>query len=177
MCAARASPAATTMPDAAASEAEARARLVPCAPGVTSHPFFRGGPPLRGPPPRAAAADSPPRFELVPSAARAVFASFPPDTEFSIRESPWVLLSEEEIGARFRALSRDGQTEFADVAVAYVGLGHVRVLSHYLKEGTVFERGDGGANPVERSDNYQSALRCDPSHFARSSFEDWLASA
>ena len=55
----------------------------------------------------------------------------------------------------------DDYDYFYDVAVCYLGMGHISVLAISKKTGKLFIRYDGGANGYERMDYYESYQHMD----------------
>ena len=48
----------------------------------------------------------------------------------------------------------DNYSYILDIGLTYMGMGHVKMLSMYKKNGNFFFRMDGGANGYERENNY-----------------------
>lgn len=61
-----------------------------------------------------------------------------------------------------------------DIGLAYMGMGHVRVLSMSKTNGKFFFRADGGANGYEREAHYNKYLHFIPSDDILYSLEDTL---
>ena len=77
---------------------------------------------------------------------------------------PWLLLSLKQVMSTVAARQRRGLL-WTDLALCYVGMGHVLVLRWFFPTGALFLQPDGGSNGYER-ENYRreyEALRHPPS--------------
>ena len=84
----------------------------------------------------------------------------PKNTEFCtvLSGGQWTFMSEDEITECHRNNTDDGHEELVDLAVTYLGMGHVRVLSYDVRSKMVSEGIDGGACGHSRGDNRRLRL-------------------
>lgn len=74
----------------------------------------------------------------------------------------WTWLSVDKMLARKREYEKVGQTRVFDLAIQYIGMGHVYVLTLDTQTGRVFRRNDGGGNGYERDDYWKFIQSFDP---------------
>ena len=89
-----------------------------------------------------------------------------PDKEFSIKN--YGFLSFNSFKNRINIYRKAGQNKIADLAVSYLGMGYVYVLTMNLENGRVFFRRDGGSNGWDRDDNWNWISKLDPKSLLKS---------
>lgn len=150
------------------------AELVPRKCGTTSSPFFEKQAQL----PNVPRVDDRVVQTPMPSVLRTLYAKYASNVEFSRARTAtageWVFLSETEMHDRWKAHATAGQTRMVDLAVSYIGMGHISVLAYDPKDDVVFMDVDGGSNPLDRHENTTRRNACDVStRTDRTPFEAW----
>ena len=84
-----------------------------------------------------------------------------PTREFT--HKGWTWLSLDKVEKHLEALGTEGQNKVCDVAIQYIGMGHIYVLSIDTETGNAFRRNDGGGNGYERTDHWNFIKAFDPS--------------
>ena len=74
----------------------------------------------------------------------------------------WSWMSMSDVEKRIDVYEKHGNKNVVDWAVAYVGMGHAKVVSMDRNTGKFFFRFDGGANAYEREDSMDCAMSIDP---------------
>lgn len=110
----------------------------------------------------------------LPEMLRLVYERYDNDTEFSAPGN-WIFMCEQEIAERVREMIMAGQTRVVDLAVQYVGMGHLRVLAYDPQEQKVFVTIDGGANAYDSQDNHDKRIKLNVDEVDGKSFKDWWA--
>ncbi len=73
--------------------------------------------------------------------------------EFTLHNYTFFSLA--EIERRYNIFCQEEQTTICDLALTYLGMGHVKVLSFDLASKKIYTRHDGGANGYERDDHWK----------------------
>ena len=94
-----------------------------------------------------------------------------PDIEVYLGE--WTIMSLTKCLENYKKYCEDGQEKIFDIALTYMGLGHVMVLSCDLENHLLFKRRDGGSNGYERDANYQDLLKYDKNKYDHMYFCQW----
>ena len=81
--------------------------------------------------------------------------------EFTLNDYNFYSLS--ELIRRYNIYKSDGQKCFCDLALTYIGMGHVKVLSFSIGEKLIFARHDGGSNGWDREAHWKFSLGLNPS--------------
>ena len=79
-----------------------------------------------------------------------------PDIEVYLGK--WTIMSLNKSLENYKQYCDDGQNKVFDIAFAYMGMGHIMVLSCDLENHLLFKRRDGGSNGYDREDNYKDLL-------------------
>ena len=97
-----------------------------------------------------------------------------PDKEVYIDQ--WTILSLNKCMENYKEYCKDGQKSVFDIAIMYLGMGHVKVLSCDLDTHLLFYRRDGGSNGWDREANYKDLLKYDSNNHDVNQlfFNDWL---
>ena len=95
-----------------------------------------------------------------------------PNKEIYIGE--WTILSLEKCMENYTHYCNDGQKNVFDVALRYMGMGHVEVISCDLNTHLLFYRRDGGSNGWDREFNYKKLLNYNPNEYNQFFFSDWF---
>jgi hypothetical protein len=82
-----------------------------------------------------------------------------PDKEVYIGH--WTILSFNKCMENYKQYCNDSQESVFDIAIMYMGMGHVIVLSCDLDTHSLFYRRDGGSNGWDREANYKDLLKYD----------------
>ena len=123
--------------------------------GAMDHPFFAAGEAKLVLP----VVEARPANDALPPCLREIYRRYSSDTEFA--HGPVVFLSEAEILERKAAHEAAGQSRMVDLAVKYVGMGHVEVLSYDPVTETFYPGLDGGSNGFDRANNHRRRLARD----------------
>jgi len=94
-----------------------------------------------------------------------------PDVEVYLGE--WTIMSLTKSLENYKKYCEDGQEKVFDVALTYMGMGHVMVLSCDLENHLLFKRRDGGSNGYDRDANYQDLLKYDKNNYDHMYFCQW----
>lgn len=86
----------------------------------------------------------------------------------------WTIMSVNESLTRYKKYCEEGQTEVFDIAYAYMGLGHIRVISCDLSTHRLYTRPDGGSNGYDRDFNHETMIKNGPSKDSQLFFSDWF---
>ena len=95
-----------------------------------------------------------------------------PDTEIYIGD--WTILSLQKSMENYKRYCKDGQSNIFDIALIYVGMGHIKVVSCDLHTHLLFIRNDGGSNGWDRDANYQDVLNYDRTKSRQFFFTEWF---
>ena len=95
-----------------------------------------------------------------------------PDTEVYIGD--WTILSLQKSMENYKKYCEDGQSNIFDIALIYVGMGHVKVVSCDLHTHLLFIRNDGGSNGWDHEANYKDLLNYDRTKFRQFFFTEWF---
>ncbi len=85
------------------------------------------------------------------------------DQEFTIHN--YTFLSLKEVGKRYNNFNQHNQTKICDLALTYLGMGHLQVLSLSLQEKKIYFRHDGGSNGWDQENSWKFSLSLDPSQY------------
>ena len=83
-------------------------------------------------------------------------------------------MSIDESLTRYKKYCEEGQTEVFDIAYAYMGLGHIRVISCDLSTHRLYTRPDGGSNDYDRYFNQQNMIKKGPIKDNQIFFSEWF---
>ena len=94
-----------------------------------------------------------------------------PDIEVYIGE--WTIFSLNRALEQYEHYCKDNQTKVFDIAFAYMGMGHIMVLSCDLENHLLFKRRDGGSNGYDREDNYKEVINYNSDKYEHMYFWQW----
>lgn len=87
-------------------------------------------------------------WEKFPIELRILYSNIAADIQVEFDSTHWLFLSPKEVYN-----SMEFHSEYVDVAIDHLGMGHVALLSYYWKFGKYFYRKDGGSNWYDRLEN------------------------
>ena len=151
-------------------------QLVPRGSGATAHPFFQ----MQQKKTRCVPSVEDRDVKVpLPRELSEVYAKYPPDVEFSFSDATvadqWTFLSEDEMYRRWRYHVDAGQPRMVDMAIKYIGMGHVRVLAYDPDDRLVYTDYDGGSNGWDQMSNAKTRNDCIVgSRSDRRNFVEWF---
>ena len=77
----------------------------------------------------------------------------------------YVFFSLTEVERRYNIFCDNDQTKICDLALTYLGMGHVKVLSFDVSSKMIYTRHDGGANGYERDDHWNFCKSLDMTQY------------
>lgn len=86
----------------------------------------------------------------------------------------WTIMSVNESLTRYKKYCEEGQKDVFDIAYAYMGLGHIRVISCDLSTHRLYTRPDGGSNGYDRDFNHETMIKNGPTKDSQLYFSDWF---
>lgn len=86
----------------------------------------------------------------------------------------WTIMSVDESLTKYKKYCEEGQKDVFDIAYAYMGLGHIRVISCDLSTHKLYTRPDGGSNGYDREFNHETMIKNGPSKDSQVFFSDWF---
>lgn len=87
---------------------------------------------------------------------------------------PWTIMSYNKCMENYKTYCENGQKIVFDVALMYIGMGHVIVLSCDLDTHMLFYRRDGGSNGWDREANFKDLLKYDGTMNEQFFFNKWF---
>jgi len=81
------------------------------------------------------------------------------NSDIEVYLGEWTIMSLNKSLENYKKYCENDQKKVFDIAFAYMGMGHVQVLSCDLENHLLFKRRDGGANGWEREANYNDLLK------------------
>ena len=95
-----------------------------------------------------------------------------PDKEVYLNN--WTILSLNKCLENYKHYCENNQTSVFDIAIKYVGMGHIEVLCCNLDTHLLFYRPDGGSNGWDREFNFKELLKYDGTQYKQFFFNNWF---
>ena len=86
----------------------------------------------------------------------------------------WTILSFNKCMENYKQYCNDGQESVFDIAIMYMGMGHIKVLCCDLDTHHLFYRRDGGSNDWDRLANYKDLLKYNGMKNEQFLFKKWF---
>lgn len=142
--------------------------LQPTRKGILNDPFFR----------ESDVKDTAPFVEPrtvytpLPEELISIYQKYSDDTEFKT-DCGWTFLSEQDISENHEKFKKNNQKRVIDIALRYMGMGHVELLVYDPDTKMVFMDRDGGSNGWDRESNWQRRINMDVGEVDKVSLLEW----